>query len=68
MTGDDKWKDLLYTGMDFISEFPLGFMTGRNLVVGFDPETSELYQLSDDKGRYNLAKTQGGGEVGIELA
>lgn len=68
MTGDDKWKDLLYTGMDSISDFPMGFMTGRNLVVGFDPETGELFQLSDEKGRYNLATIQGGGEVGIELA
>lgn len=68
MTGDEKWKDLLYTGMDSIAEFPLGFMTGENLVVGFDPETGELFQLSDEKGRYNLATIQGGGEVGIELA
>lgn len=68
MTGDEKWKDLLYNGMNSISEFPLGFMTGTNLVVGFDPETGELFQLSDEKGRYNLATIQGGGEVGTELA
>lgn len=68
MTGDDKWKDLLYTGMDSMSEFPLGFMTGKNLVVGFDPKTGELFQLSDEKGRYNLSTIQGGGEVGTELA
>lgn len=68
MTGDDKWKDLLYNGMDSIAEFSLGFMSGRNLVVGFDPETGELFQLSDEKGSYNLSTIQGGGEVGIELA
>lgn len=68
MTGDEKWKDLLYTGMDSISEFPMGFMTGKNLVVGFDPETGELFQLSDEKDWYNLSTIQGGGEVGMELA
>ncbi|SMO53867.1 hypothetical protein [Gracilimonas mengyeensis] len=68
MTGDEKWKELLYNGMDSISEFSLGFMSGENLVVGFDPETGELFQLSDEKGRYNLATIQGGGEVGTELA
>jgi len=67
MTGDTKWKDLIYTGMNSIANFPLGFKTGKNLVVGFDPETGKLYQLSDEAGTYNLATIQGGGEVGIEL-
>lgn len=66
--GDTEWRDLLYAGFDSISKFPLGFRTGENLVVGMDPETGKLYQLSDEAGEYNLSTIQGGGEVGIELA
>ena len=59
-TGDTKWRDKIYAGIDSICKMPLGLRTGRNLVMGFDPKTSELYQLSDEAGVYNLATIMGG--------
>lgn len=67
-TGDEKWRDLIFTGIESIAGFPYGLRTGRNLVVGMDPETGRLFQLSDEPGTYNLATIMGGGEVGIELS
>lgn len=66
-TGDTKWRDKIYAGMDSICKMPLGLRTGKNLVMGFDPDTGELYQLSDDAGVYNLATIMGGAEVIFEL-
>jgi len=66
-TGDTKWRDKIYAGMDSICKMPLGLRTGRNLVMGFDPETGKLFQLSDDAGVYNLATIMGGAEVIFEL-
>ncbi|MBN2180814.1 MAG: hypothetical protein JW715_02780, partial [Sedimentisphaerales bacterium] len=66
-TGDTKWRDKIYAGMDCLCEMPLGLRSGRNLVMGFDPDTCKLYQLSDDAGVYNLATIMGGAEVVFEL-
>src|SRR5262249_18002521 len=46
---------------------PYGMRTGRNLVMGYDPATGKLYQVSDEPGRYNLTTIQGGAEVIFEL-
>lgn len=67
-TGNNKWRDKIYNGIESLSKFPLGMRTGRNLVVGMNPETGELFQLSDQAGEYNLATIQGGGEVALELS
>lgn len=67
-TGDIKWRDMIYNGIESISQFSFGLRTGRNLVVGMNPETGALYQLSDEAGEYNLATIQGGGEVALELS
>lgn len=67
-TGDVQWRDLIFNGIESIAGFPYGLRTGRNLVVGMDPETGRLFQLSDEPGTYNLATIMGGGEVGIELS
>lgn len=67
-TGDERWRDLIFNGVESIAEFPYGLRTGRNLVVGMDPETGRLFQLSDEPGTYNLATIMGGGEVGMELS
>ncbi len=66
-TGDTKWRDKIYAGMDSISAMHYGFRSGRNLVYGYDPKTGKLYQVSDELGDYNLATIQGGAEVVFEL-
>lgn len=67
-TGDTRWRDMIFNGIESISQFPYGLRTGKNLVVGMDPESGTLYQLSDEAGEYNLATIQGGGEVALELS
>jgi hypothetical protein len=66
-TGDTKWRDKIYAGMDSIAAMPYGFRSGKNLVYGYDPKTGKLYQVSDELGDYNLATIQGGAEVVFEL-
>jgi hypothetical protein len=66
-TGNTKWRDKIYAGMDSICRMPFGLRTGRNLIMGFDPKTDKLYQLSDEAGVYNLATIMGGAEVIFEL-
>ncbi len=66
-TGDTKWRDKLYAGMDSIVAMPLGIRTGKNLVMGFDPQTGQLYQLDDQAGDYNLATIMGGAELVFDL-
>jgi hypothetical protein len=41
--------------------------SGRNLVFGYDPATSRLFQVSPEVGSYNLATIQGGAQVVFEL-
>jgi hypothetical protein len=66
-TGDTKWRDKIYAGMDSLSAMHYGFRSGRNLVYGYDPQTGKLYQVSDELGDYNLTTIQGGAEVVFEL-
>ena len=66
-TGDTKWRDKIYAGMDSLSAMPYGFRSGRNLVYGYDANTGKLYQVSDELGDYNLTTIQGGAEVVFEL-
>ena len=67
-TGDTKWRDKILIGVDCLAKMPFGMRTGRNLVMGYDPATGKLYQLSDEPGTYNLATIMGGGEVAMELS
>jgi len=66
-TGDTKWRDKIYVGMDCLSAMPLGIRSGRNLVFGYDPQTGKLSKVSDELGDYNLMTIQGGAEVVFEL-
>lgn len=66
-TGDTRWRDKLYAGMDSLAAMPLGIRSGQNLVMGFDPETGKLYQVSDRLGDYNLSTIMGGAELVFDL-
>ena len=66
-TGDTKWRDKILVGVESLAAMPLGLRTGKNLLFGYDPATSKLYQLSDEAGQYNLATIMGGAEVAFEL-
>jgi hypothetical protein len=66
-TGDVKWRDKIYAGMDSLTKMPYSLRSGRNLVFGYDPASGKLFQVSDELGDYNLATIQGGAEVVFEL-
>jgi hypothetical protein len=66
-TGDTRWRDKIYAGMDSITRMPYWFRSGKDLLFGYDPATSRLYPLTDGVGDYNLATIMGGGEVVFEL-
>ena len=66
-TNDRRWRDLITTGMDSIVAMPFQIRTGRNLVMGFNPENGRLHALDDQIGSYNLATIMGGAEVVFEL-
>jgi len=66
-TGDTQWRDKIYAGMDCLCKMPFGLRTGKNLVMGFDPKTGELFQLDDQVGEYNLATIMGGAEFVFEM-
>lgn len=67
-TGNTKYRDKIYTGMDCIAGMPYGFLTGPENLFGYDPETGRLYPLTDDPfGTYNLTTIQGGAEVVFDL-
>lgn len=66
-TGDTKWRDKILTGVESLSQMPLGLRSGHNLVFGYDPQTGKLYQLNNEAGVYNLATIMGGAEVVFEL-
>ena len=66
-TGDAKWRDKIMAGVDSIAGMSYWMRSGQNLVVGYDPATSKLYQVSDRPGTYNLPTIQGGAEVAFEL-
>ncbi|MBC7857067.1 MAG: hypothetical protein IAF94_26855 [Pirellulaceae bacterium] len=66
-TGDTKWRDKIYVGMDSFAGMPYGIRSGKDLLYGYDPATGKLFQLTDEVGDYNLATIMGGGEVVFEL-
>ncbi len=66
-TGDVKWRDKIQAGVDSLAGMRFWMRSGRNLVVGYDPESSRMYQVSDQPGSYNLPTIQGGAEVAFEL-
>ena len=67
-TGDTRWRDKIIAGMDSIAAMPYGFMTGPNVLYGYDPKNGKLYTLVPDGfGVYNLQVIQGGAEVAFEL-
>jgi hypothetical protein len=66
-TGDTRWRDRILAGVESLSKMPFGMRTGRNLVMGYDPQTARLYALNDEAGQYNLATIMGGAEVAFEL-
>lgn len=66
-TGDTKWRDKIYAGMDSITRMPYWFRSGKDLLFGYDPATGKLYTLTNEVGDYNLATIMGGGEVVFEL-
>ncbi|MDI1336523.1 MAG: Tat pathway signal sequence domain protein [Lacunisphaera sp.] len=66
-TGDTKWRDKIIAGVESMQAMPYWMRSGRNLLMGYDPATGKLYQISDQPGTYNLATIQGGAEVVFEL-
>lgn len=66
-TGDTKWRDKIYAGMDSFASMPYWFRSGKDLLYGYDPATGKLFQLTDEVGDYNLTTIMGGGEVVFEL-
>jgi len=66
-TGDAKWHDKIMAGVNSMTAMPFWMRTGQNLVMGYDPATGKLYQVSNIPGTYNLPTIQGGAEVAFEL-
>jgi hypothetical protein len=66
-TNDPKWRDKIMAGVNSMAAMPYWMRTGRNLVMGYDPATGNLYQVNDQPGSYNLPTIQGGAEVAFEL-
>jgi hypothetical protein len=67
-TGNTKYRDKIVAGLDCISKFPYGLLSGPSCLFGYDPRTGMLYTLSADPfGTYNLTTIQGGAQVVFEL-
>jgi hypothetical protein len=66
-TGDVKWRDRIYAGMDSIAAMPFWFRTSQNLLWGYDPVTGKLTPRAEVLGSYNLVTNMGGPEVIFEL-
>ena len=67
-TGNTKYRDKILAGMDSISKFPYGFLSGPENLYGYDPATGKLYTLAADPfGTYNLTSIMGGAQVVFEL-
>ena len=66
-TGDAKWRDRIYAGMDSIAAMPFWFRTSPNLLWGYDPATGKLMPRAEVLGSYNLVTNMGGPEVVFEL-
>jgi hypothetical protein len=66
-TGDTRWRDKIYAGIDSIAAMPFGIRTSPNLLWGFYPETGRLAPREAVLGTYNLVTNMGGPEVVFEL-
>ncbi|HYV37847.1 MAG TPA: hypothetical protein VE988_19335, partial [Gemmataceae bacterium] len=66
-TGETKYRDKMYTGMDSIAAMPYWLRTGPSLVMGYYPETGKLVARTQTLGSYNLVTNMGGPEVIAEL-
>jgi hypothetical protein len=80
-TGDKHSHDMITAGVDSILAMPYGLETGKPeanskalaATVGFDPATGKLTPIPNPEthalvpANYNLATSQGGGEVMFEL-
>jgi hypothetical protein len=66
-TGDLKWRNKIYAGMDSIAQFPFLFRTSQSLLWGFFPDTGKLVPRDLNRGSYNLVTNMGGPEIIFEL-
>jgi hypothetical protein len=66
-TGNTRWRDKIFAGMQSMEAMPHGFRTGRNLLMGFDPATGVLTARDTTLGKYNLSTIMGGAELMAEL-
>jgi YetA-like protein len=66
-TGNTRYRDRILAGMRSIETMPYGFRTGKNMLMGFDPETGILTARDNTLGAYNLATIMGGAELMFEL-
>ncbi len=67
-TGNTKYRDKILAGMDSISGFRYGFLSGPENLYGYDPASGNLYTLVEDPfGSYNLTTNMGGAELLFEL-
>ena len=66
-TGDTKWRDKIFAGIDSIKAMPYWFKTSPSLVWGFFPDTDKLVPRQNVMGGYNLVTNMGGPEVMFEL-
>jgi len=67
-TGDKKWLDYIYAGINSFSKMPYGFYSGQQGAFGYDPATKKMYQLNDEIGHIHLSALMGGPEVAFELS
>jgi hypothetical protein len=66
-TGDTKWRDKIYAGIDSIKAMPYWFKTSQQLVWRFFPETDKILPRDGNPGGYNLVTNMGGPEVMAEM-
>jgi hypothetical protein len=66
-TGDTKWRDKIYAGIDSIKAMPFWFKTSQEMVWHFFPDTDKLLPRDDNPGGYNLVTNMGGPEVMAEM-
>jgi YetA-like protein len=66
-TGDTKWRDKIYAGIDSIKAMPYWFKTSQSLVWRFFPDTDKLQPRDNNPGGYNLVTNMGGPEVMAEM-
>ncbi|WP_294067461.1 hypothetical protein [Proteiniphilum sp. UBA1028] len=67
-TGDPEWRERIKKGVKSFSKMPYGLFSGRGAAMGYNPETYQLYQLTqEDIGYSHLSVLMGGPEMAYEL-